>query len=942
MFRLIRTATCLVLLGTPYAGAVDLESFEFNDANDTPLTAAVNTANPGNFWFYDEEATSPDDETTGDISAVQSGAYQIVTDSAFATGLESRFLDIANVSSGQVYLSATFSDWNFSEYDGETTEEFRLSFLEDDSGTSGSTVTAQVRINRNPDTGAMELLGEAIGTAGSHDIANVVELPDTLSEDFTVVLALDKDSDSFEIFYKQGSAASQVLGLGGVSRVRDGNSVRMVTGDFGVENFLPFLIDEFIDLDRVVLSDTNPLTDLVTLEVDRETGAMTLKNTSGAAVPGVTGVTLESEVGAIDLTDFADFSGTLADGQMVALDSSPDGAPGLWVQNPVEDVRAELTLSGGGVRTLDVSFIENGGDKWRAGDLNFDGVIDSGDYAILAANAEATLTGSLAEQYQLGDLNSDGLNDAADFGIFKADYIAANGEVAFARLVSGVPEPGSAALAALGMLALGIRRRRDARILTETHTSKSSTMTRSTRSTPAVTLAVLAVAALAAGRAEAVIFEDFQFNDTAGTAVEGAANSANSGNLLDADGDSIGVVTNGLGQLDLSGKDNDLFGTHFVDIDPAFTSGTIFGVMELTWDFQSVLDTTQNEELRITFENNDPRGTETTAEFQIIRDDSDQMVALGQANGTGSTDFSNPVPLIDVGLTQNAKFIAVLKADLDNREYELLYSSNGGSSFNSAGIASLSPSRNIEAVRLGINNDFVGDNVLIDRFFVADELPYEIDPDKLTLMVHPQSGYTAIVNETGTPFEIDHYRILSDDGSLLVDGWRSLQDQAIDAVDGPDGGSIAGDGVGETWTEAGGSDSGVLSESFLLSGTAFDSGVLHTLGTIVDPDDIGSLTFEYRDASTGTVFTGDVSLDSLGLGDYNLDGVVDAADFTVWRDDAFGAFGAPGVTAYYDEWVDNYGASYAAAPLAVSVPEPGAMVMVLLLLAVPALRRRVG
>lgn len=65
-------------------------------------------------------------------------------------------------------------------------------------------------------------------------------------------------------------------------------------------------------------------------------------------------------------------------------------------------------------------------------------------------------------------------------------------------------------------------------------------------------------------------------------------------------------------------------------------------------------------------------------------------------------------------------------------------------------------------------------------------------------------------------------------------------------------------------------------------------------------------------------------------GDYNGDGVVDAADYTVWRD---GPADPPG----YGVWRDNYGAGAAGA---VAVPEPTSMVLAMLMAGFAAGRRR--
>jgi hypothetical protein len=218
--------------------------------------------------------------------------------------------------------------------------------------------------------------------------------------------------------------------------------------------------------------------------------------------------------------------------------------------------------------------------------------------------------------------------------------------------------------------------------------------------------------------ASAQILEDFLFNDDAGIQIQGAANSANSGNLMDEDTDNNAVVTNGVGQLNASLKDNDELGTNYVDT-RAFTSGRVLGVMELTWDFDSqTLDTAENEEIRISLIQFDPRSTFVTAEWEIQREDDNTVTILGNGVGTGATDLG-PVVLNGGSLTQSSKFIAVVDADLDSSTYFLHYSNDGGANFTTLGPADLDPTRGIESMRLTLNNNLVGDNVLIDRAYLA-------------------------------------------------------------------------------------------------------------------------------------------------------------------------------------------------------------------------------
>jgi hypothetical protein len=60
-------------------------------------------------------------------------------------------------------------------------------------------------------------------------------------------------------------------------------------------------------------------------------------------------------------------------------------------------------------------------------------------------------------------------------------------------------------------------------------------------------------------------------------------------------------------------------------------------------------------------------------------------------------------------------------------------------------------------------------------------------------------------------------------------------------------------------------------------------------------------------------------------GDFNSDGIVDAADYTVWRD----GLGTTYTPEDYDLWKANFGAGAGSGSLAVSVPEPSTLLFCL-------------
>ena len=218
--------------------------------------------------------------------------------------------------------------------------------------------------------------------------------------------------------------------------------------------------------------------------------------------------------------------------------------------------------------------------------------------------------------------------------------------------------------------------------------------------------------------ASATIIEDFQFDDAIGTEYDAAANSANPGNLLSTDSDPTdlaGVSTDGFGNLNASAKSNFDFGTTLVDTVDRST-GRVFGVMELTWDFQSPLDTSENEELRITLISSGSSGV--LAEFEIQREDDDTLTILGNTTSGTGTDIPSVV-LNGGSLTQTEKFIGVVEVDLDADTYQVHYSADGGTSFTTIGTGNTDDTRDLDKMRIVMNNDLSNDRVLIDRAYLA-------------------------------------------------------------------------------------------------------------------------------------------------------------------------------------------------------------------------------
>ena len=209
------------------------------------------------------------------------------------------------------------------------------------------------------------------------------------------------------------------------------------------------------------------------------------------------------------------------------------------------------------------------------------------------------------------------------------------------------------------------------------------------------------------------IVTDFLFDDVSGTQIPATVNSAAGGFAFDVDTDNDNVVTNGLGQLDASAKNNTDFGSNYVDI-TGVTSGRVIGLFDVAWAFDElVYDAAEDEEFRLSLITNDPRSTFVTGEIFFTRTSATEVQLVGNAVGTGSAD----TPTITFG--SSGDLLTMIDINLDAATLEVFYSTDNGANFTSTGAGALDPTRGIESVRLVINEDFTGDSLLIDRFGVS-------------------------------------------------------------------------------------------------------------------------------------------------------------------------------------------------------------------------------
>ena len=197
----------------------------------------------------------------------------------------------------------------------------------------------------------------------------------------------------------------------------------------------------------------------------------------------------------------------------------------------------------------------------------------------------------------------------------------------------------------------------------------------------------------------------------------------------------------------------------------------------------------------------------------------------------------------------------------------------------------------------------------------------------LVLVVDPTSGAARLENQSNLSVGIDGYKISSASGSLLpADGnWSSLDDQ----------GAAGGD-----WRESNPTVNQLVElkpsgEAELSGETGFNMGSLFKTTAAGGTQD---LIFEYLFPDDAAFREGVVVYRNLLAsleGDYNGNGVVDAADYVVWRK----SIGTP---AAYNTWRANFGRTAASGAMLASagVPEPASVVLMIVAAACPIVMRR--
>jgi hypothetical protein len=626
-----------------------------------------------------------------------------------------------------------------------------------------------------------------------------------------------------------------------------------------------------------------------------------------------------------------------------------------WIQSPFEDLQFSFTLPGGSTGMGTVTYQGNNGAAFRRSDLDTDGDIDATDYTIFQQNNYANLSGLTGvNAYLRGDLDRDGDNDHLDFRLFKTDFNAANGAGAFNALLAGLPEPTTLSLALVSLIGAGLlTRRRNAWV------GHSRSMT----------FAACALLVAATG-AQAALKHKYTFNTMSAADSVGTAH----GTVVDPTG--ITSYTQG-GRLNLSAINGEnsnqtpFAAGAFVDlpngtVTGAFQTGTLRAATFETW---ITVETHRNWAEIYAF------GTSNGGEGSSISGSDTDYITLIPANGAGSGTlwtvghpaFGGDAPadagvVLPMGVQQHIISVFDHNNTAAGPNGTITQYLNG----QPAGTTAIHPNLQLDA--MVDNNNWLGrsqwPDPLFDGYFdefriydhalTAEEVTNNFAtgpeiPNRLSLEVNTNTGAVRLKNVGPIGINLDFYRIESPGGALSQSGWNSLSDQNLDST---------GTGVGESWDESGGANQFGLSEIFLEGSSTLASGASYNLGNafnpaIFGPGTNGDLRFFIVD-QLGETLRGRIEYVTTSAevpGDYNNNGIVDAADYVLWRNG--GPLQNEGVTPGnttpedYEFWRTRFGATSGSASGVVigdavgdAVPEPASAGFLLVSIIVLLAQRR--
>lgn len=659
----------------------------------------------------------------------------------------------------------------------------------------------------------------------------------------------------------------------------------------------------------------------INLTIDRVTGNITLTNTTATPLQSIVGYSILSDAGSLTQTGWDQQSGSsqlandndqwtvltdpgltndlseavlettgAGNGGDLAATSGTWSFGNVWQQGHFEDISMEILVDDGSEEgLLLVSGADFGinytGDSIDQADLDGNGTVNTLDWVKFKDNYGTDVTGmtDYDAYYNGSDINGDGVSNQLDFVAYRSLYAAAQPGAA-ALESSAIPEPATWTLVLLSTIAWGWRR---TTMKIQHHFSMA------TLALP--TAAMLMLGSTASAQIPVPIFlDDFQsyaaadpadFSPTGNWIWNGVGTAPNASRIFQT------INYGGNGQsLWIASAANAAAGT---GIDS--NTGIVIDA-NTNYVFSAALVT----------ETFDP-GRTATGTYDLL---------IGTSLATASSLIGGP-----------QAFAARGDDEVGGEDsYDEQFTTQAFNSGAVGGTDRLFISIAFDGT--DDSNPFVGiDDVSING--IAE----------IGVNVNTTSGKVSFFGDQSFDFDITSYSLTSSLGQLLPGNLTSLESQGVG-----DAAMTADDGIGfelldtpDMTTE--------IAEADLTGATTFDNTTSFSLGNIFDTTTLeGDRDLQISFTTPkGELLIGTVNyFEGGGLaGDYNNDGFVNIADYTVWRNNLGASDESAlnnngdggGVTVSdYQYWKDRFGNTSGAGSLAATaaVPEPSSTILLLL------------
>lgn len=223
----------LFALSASVGSATILHNWDFNEVAGTGLTGTANTGLYSDTWHANMDSV----QTSGTGSLMNTAGVS-----------DNSRVNVGNIQEATfVYFVTEFNSWDLSN---SPSVSIRLSLMDNLLPDLNSQITAESRMRISD--GAFQMQAQALSAAAGGESSSWGDIVSpVLTEPLKIMTAYSKELHEYGVYYQYGNDPWQEFFYGAAATTRDANSMRLVFGNITG--------DDYIDINRIYLSTTNPI-----------------------------------------------------------------------------------------------------------------------------------------------------------------------------------------------------------------------------------------------------------------------------------------------------------------------------------------------------------------------------------------------------------------------------------------------------------------------------------------------------------------------------------------------------------------------------------------------------------------------------------------------------------------------------------------------------------